>query len=118
MAHIAAWEKLAFDRINATLTGEELKYPIITGDHFVDEYNHQVYEANKDKGLSEIEADFHDTHHKFLEQIKALDDKSLSQKLPFDWAANITVQVVISSNTHWHYLEHAESIKKWLEDKS
>ena len=115
MAHIAAWEKLAQDRINATITGNPLKYPVIHGGDFVDEFNRKVYDSNKDVPLNEIFTDFKKSHNVFLEQIKTLDDEILSQKLPFDWAGNLTVQVIISANTHWHYLEHSESIKSWIE---
>ena len=114
MAHITAWEKLAHDRINATLTGDPLKYQVIDGDDFVDEFNLKVYESSKDIPLDAIVAGFQESHTEFLVQIKILDDETLTQKLPFDWAGNLTVQIVISANTHWHYKEHAESIKTWM----
>jgi hypothetical protein len=114
MAHIAAWEKLAIDRINATLTGESLKFPVIEGDDFVDNINHQVYEKNKDLPLEVVQDDFNRSFNDFLHQIQSLDDETLTQKLPFDWAGNLTVQVLISANTHWHYVEHADSIANWI----
>ena len=33
LAHIAAWERLAFDRIHAALSGKPLKFPLIKGDN-------------------------------------------------------------------------------------
>jgi hypothetical protein len=114
MAHIAAWEKLAHDRINAALTGESLKYPVIEGDDFVDNFNHQVYEKNKDLSLEVVQDDFDRSYKEFLHQIQSLDDGTLTRKLPFDWAGNRTVQILISANTHWHYVEHAESITNWI----
>ena len=115
MAHIAAWEKLAQDRINAALTGETLKYPVIKGDNFVDIFNLDVYESNKDLPLSEIQSEFQRSHNIFLEQIKLVEDDTLSQILPFDWAGKLTFQVLISANSHWHYAEHAESIERWIQ---
>jgi hypothetical protein len=114
MAHIAAWERLANDRINATLTGETLKFPVIEGDNFVDDFNHQVYNANKDLSLDRVQTDFDRSHKEFLDQIQALDDVTLKKTLPFDWAGDLTIQFLLSANTHWHYKEHAESIHKWL----
>ena len=116
MAHITAWEKLAMDRINTTITGSPLKYPVISGEQFVDEFNRQVYETNRNVPLDEVQSDFLNTHERFMDQIISLDNQLLSDKLPFDWAGNLTVQLVISSNTHWHYVEHVESIEKWLEE--
>jgi hypothetical protein len=115
LAHIAAWERLAQDRIHAALTGEPLKFPVISGDDFVDKFNAEVYENNKDVTLNEIQSEFRASHQEFMRQIESLDETFLPQKLPFDWAGDLTVQVLISSNTHWHYPEHQDSIEQWLE---
>ncbi len=117
MAHIAAWERLAMDRIHAGITGEPLKFPLIAGNEFVDQFNGEIYEANKARPLAEVYAEFHAVHRQFLDQIEALDAVLLPQSLPFDWAGKLTYQVVISANTHWHYAEHADSIEKWLENQ-
>ena len=114
MAHISAWEKLAYDRIHATLTGDPLKYQVIDGDDFVDQFNLKVYESNKEIPLNMIAAGFQESHNELLGQIKNLNDEIISQKLPFDWAGDLSIQVLISANTHWHYKEHAESILNWI----
>lgn len=114
MAHISAWERLAQDRIHAALTGETFKFPVIEGDNFVDEFNSGVYERSKNAPLVEVEDEYHACHLDFIDQIKALDEDFLQQKLPFDWAGDLTTQILISANTHWHYPEHAASIQAWL----
>ena len=113
MAHISSWERLAQDRIHAAQTGEPLRYPVIKGDEFVDIFNSQTYEANKEIPLAEITSGFQASYQDFIAQIQNLDNDFIHQKLPFDWAKNLTVQVLISANTHWHYIEHANSIEKW-----
>ena len=115
LAHIAAWERLAFDRIHAARTGEALKFPLIRGDTDVDAFNSQVYQKNKDLSLTDILAEFRASHRSFRSQIETLDDDFLTSPLPFDWAGKLTARVLISANTHWHYTEHLESITKWLE---
>jgi len=117
MAHIAAWERLAQDRINSALTGEPLSYPVIEGEDFVDTFNANVYEENYDGSLEIIEAEFQLSFQDFLKQIRNIDEEFLQKFLPFDWAKELTAQILISANTHWHYLEHAQSIRKWLETK-
>jgi len=114
MAHITAWERLAQDRLSAAITDEELMIPVIEGDDFVDVYNAHVYNTHKDMPLGEVENEFQASYLDFLAQIESLDDAFLSGKLPFDWAGDLTAQVLISANSHWHYLEHATSIEKWL----
>jgi hypothetical protein len=114
MAHISAWERLAQDRINAALTGDDLKIPVIEGDDFVDVFNAQVYEREKEASIDEVEAEFLDSYETFLNTIKTLEEAFLFEKLPFDWAGDLTAQVLISANTHWHYFEHGVSIKEWL----
>ena len=114
LAHIAAWERVAYDRIHAAITGEPLKFPLIKGDADVDKFNGEVYEKNKNRSLGEVMAEFQDSHQAFITQIENLDDDFLFAPLPFDWAGKLTAQVVISANTHWHYLEHAVAIEKWL----
>ncbi len=115
MAHITAWEWLAMDRIHAAQTGEPLKYPAIKGDSFVDAFNAEVYENNQAAPLPKVMEAFHKTHAEFIEQIEVLDAERLPQPLPFDWAGNLTFQVLIFSNTHWHYVEHIEAVEKWLD---
>ena len=115
LAHIAAWERLAFDRIQAALSGEALKFPLIKGDADVDKFNAEVYEKNKTQSLVGVITEFGASHTDFRSQIETLDDDFLTSPLPFDWAGKLTAQVVISANTHWHYIEHTESISRWLE---
>jgi hypothetical protein len=118
MAHIAAWERLALDRIHAAETGSALQYPIITNDNFVDQFNAEIYQAHADQPLAEVQTEFQNAHQDFVHQIEVLDESKLPQKLNFDWSGKLTYQVVISSNTHWHFIEHAESIEKWLENQT
>lgn len=115
MAHIAAWERLAYDRIHSAVSGKPLKFPIIQGDAEVDKLNADVFEKNKDLPLGEVTTEFHDAHQVFMAQIEELAEDFLFTTLPFDWAGKLTAQVVISANTHWHYLEHAVAIEKWLD---
>jgi len=117
LVHIAAWERLAMDRIQAAQTGSDLKYPLIAGDDFVDQFNAQTYEAHKDQPLTEVQAEFHNAHREFIAQIDTLAEEKLSQKLNFDWSGTLTYQVMISANSHWHYPDHAAAIEKWLENQ-
>lgn len=115
MAHIAAWKRLAMDRIHAATTGGPLQFPVIKSDNFVDTFNADVYQKHKDQPLEEVTNEFYTSYDEFITQIEALDDELLPQTLPFDWAGKLTYQILISANTHWHYPEHIEAILKWLD---
>jgi hypothetical protein len=118
LVHIAAWERLAYDRIQAALSGESLKFPLIKGDTDVDQFNAEVYAKNKDQSLEKVMNEYHNSHQEFMGLIQTLQDDFLANPLPFDWAGKLTAQVMISANTHWHYIEHAESISKWLDSQA
>ena len=118
LAHIAAWERLAFDRIHAAVSGAPLSFPLIKGNEDVDQFNAKVYEQNKEQPLPEVQTEFHAAHRDFITQIEALEDDFLVKPLLFDWAGKLTAQVVISANTHWHYVEHAAAITKWLDKQA
>jgi len=117
MAHIASWERFAYDRIYSARTGEALKYPVIESENFVDAFNAGIYESNKESTLDQTEAEYRASHADLMDQIEALGENFIQARLPFDWAGELTVLVFISANTHWHYLEHASSIHKWLSEK-
>jgi len=62
--------------------------------------------------------EFHASHHDFMELIETLHNDFLLCPLPFDWAGKLTALVMISANTHWHYIEHADAIDKWLDKQA
>ena len=115
LAHIAAWERLATDRLHAALTGDPLNFPLIQGDADADQFNAEVYAQHKDQPLPEVQREYQEAHNAFMAQIESLDEEFLPKPLPFDWAGKLTAQVMISANTHWHYAEHAEALEKWLD---
>lgn len=115
MAHVAAWHRLAMDRIHAATTGDDLKFPVIKGDEFADTFNAETYTKFKDQPLDNVAVEFYSSYEEFLHQIESLDEELLPQNLPFEWAGNLTYQIMISANTHWHYPEHIEAILKWLD---
>ncbi len=114
LAHIAAWERLAADRIRAAQSGSEPEFPPIRDDEAVDAFNAEVYARHKDTPLEAVWSEFHAAHADLMAQVEALDEATLKQKLPFAWAGNLTYEVLISANTHWHYPEHSEAIAAFL----
>jgi hypothetical protein len=116
LVHISAWEQMAQDTIRAAITGEPIKVSIPEEDNWVDIFNADVYETNKDVPLRDVQSEYFASHRSFLDLIDSMEDDNLPQKLPFEWAGDLTFQILISANTHIHYADHAESIQKWIEN--
>lgn len=112
MAHIASWERVGIDIVEAARDGETLKGYVSKIFENIDNFNAKIYEQNKDKCLSEIKIEFQAAHKNFITLINPLDDNFIASNLPFEGTQEISVQYIISANTHWHYLEHIEAIKK------
>jgi hypothetical protein len=114
MAHIAAWERVGYDIVQAARDGEPLKTYVSKVFESIDDFNAQAYEANKDKSLHEIEAKFQAAYQDFVVLIEPLDEAFIASNLPFEDAEGITVELIISSNTFHHYQEHATALEKLL----
>ncbi len=115
MVHIASWERIGFEIVQSAQDGKSLKPYIAKVFESVDKFNAQTYENNKDKSLTRIEAEYQTAYQIFLALIESLDKSFIFSNLPFEGADEISVQSIISANTHLHYKEHAEAIEKIIE---
>lgn len=111
MAHIAAWERVGFDIVQAARNSVALKTYVSKVFESIDNFNSKTYEKNKNKTLSKIEIEFQAAHKDFFTLIKTLDDDFITSNLPFDGADKLSVQYMISANTHLHYSEHTKALE-------
>ena len=114
LAHIAAWERVAIDIVQPARNREPLDTSIPKIFESIDNFNAEIYKKNKDLTLAEVQAEFEAVHQDFLNLIESLSWEFILGHLPFEGAEEFTIQNMISSNTHWHYIEHAASVQKWL----
>ncbi|MEN8172087.1 MAG: DinB family protein [Chloroflexota bacterium] len=114
LAHIAAWEDLAVDRLTAAITGTSTTNPLIQNWDDVHAFNAACYQENKSKTLTEVLKNFQNTYQRFLSIVNTLDDNFIAEALPFDWADGMTAFELIAANSYWHYQEHREVLEKWL----
>ena len=110
MAHIAAWERVAYDIVQAARDSEPLKDYVSEAFESIHNFNTQIYEKNEDRSLSEVQAEFQADYQKFITLVARLDDRFIASNLPFEGAENLHVQAIISSNTYHHYREHAKAL--------
>ena len=116
MAHIAAWEQVAFDIVQSAKNGEPLKDYVSKVFESIDNFNDQTYDKNKDKSLNEIETEFQASYQDFVALLVPLDEVFIASNLPFEGTEEISVESIISSNTFHHYREHAEALEKLLSE--
>lgn len=117
LAHIAAWERLAANRLAAARDAAELAYPPLQGQADVDAFNARVYRDHRLEPVETVMAEFEAAHQQLIAEVEMLAANQLPEQLPFDWAGNLTYQVLISANTHWHYYEHISALEQWLAEQ-
>jgi hypothetical protein len=117
LTHLTAWELYAIMRIQIALHGLplELHWTVEEQEGF-DRKNEQIYAANRDKPLAQVQPDFLRIYHQMLDFIAALSESDLfaaeghvGQRLGYPaWQ-------LIAGNTYEHYAEHGESLREWLD---
>jgi hypothetical protein len=114
MAHVAAWERVGYDIVQAARDGEPLKDYVSKVFESIDDFNIKTYEKNKGKNLGEIETEFQTAHQDFITLVTPLDEAFINSHLPFEGTEEISVGQIITSNTYYHYREHTEALEKLL----
>jgi hypothetical protein len=118
LAHIVVWEQRCLGWIEAAERGEtpERPEPGFTWDD-LDALNERDYLADKDRPLSQVMADFRRSFAQFLAKVNNLSDAQLFDPHFYDWPPGEPLWIAVAANAHWHYLEHTESIRTWLNQK-
>ena len=114
LAHIACWEKLATDRLEAAINDKTPTYPIIKDWEGVHAFNASCYQENQNKTLAVVFQESQQIHQSFIAIILMLDEKFIAKPLPFNWADGMTALELIAANSYSHYKEHYDALKNWL----
>jgi hypothetical protein len=112
MTHIAAWERVGYDIVHAAWYKKPLKPYVPKVFESIDDFNMETLEKNKDIALIDIKNEFKIAHRKFFDLIRNLDVGFIESNLPFEGTEEITIQFIISTNTHQHYRDHSEELKR------
>jgi pimeloyl-ACP methyl ester carboxylesterase len=116
LAHIAAWERRMIQWTEESLRGEVPQRPApgTTWDD-LDGLNEQIYLSNRDKPLDEVLAEFQSSHQAALKTVAALTETDLTDPQRFTWRQSDPLWHMVAGNTWWHYQEHGEAIRDWLD---
>ena len=79
-----------------------------------DSINAQAYEANRDRSLAEIEADFHRTFQELLDLVGSLSQEDLDDPQRFPWTRRVPVKRYLNMDGYGHYAVHTRQIRAWL----
>ncbi len=116
LAHIQVWEARMISWLEDAQRGEipQMLPPGMTWDD-LDQMNEETYLQNRDRPLSEVLTEFHQSFPKVLDIVKIIPEEDLIDPDRFEWREGKPLWFIVASNTFWHYDEHDKSIREWLE---
>lgn len=103
LAHLTAWEQRMMRNVRAILQGSLLpEYPKTS------EYNAYVHTINKERSLSDIQADFENTYEEVITFIGELTENELATE---------GVWQLVGYNSYNHYKWAYTTILRWFRDR-
>lgn len=116
LAHITVWEQRMVRWLEEAMRGGVPKMlpDGMTWDD-LDEWNEQTYQKHVDRPLEEVLADFERSYPQALKAAQEVSEQDLMDPDRFEWREGDPLWVMVAANTFWHYTEHEESIRTWLE---
>jgi hypothetical protein len=117
LAHITAWEQYSIRRLQAaSRDGIAEVYVVEQGEpDDTDAVNALIFARNTRLPLHQVLSDFQSSLHGVLQAVDALSEKDLFDPQGLAQVFGHPVERIIGSDTFYHYPEHIESIRMWLE---
>jgi hypothetical protein len=116
MAHIAAWEQRMVSWIDEALRGKIPAQP--ADDVELDRINAAIYEESQDRPLTEVLAEFETSYQVALAAAGTTPEADLMDPHRFAWRQGEPLWEMVASNTYWHYEEHGDPLRAWLEGQA
>lgn len=116
LAHVVAWERNMCAWVEESIAGKvpQMLPPGLTWDD-IDQWNEQMYQEHKDQPLAEVQADFRASYQQSLALVEELPEGDLFAPDRFAWREGKPLWEMVAANTCWHYKEHDEEIRAWLD---
>jgi hypothetical protein len=84
-----------------------------------DERNAAIFEQNRHRSLKEVREEARQVFAQLLEELEGLTEEEVHDPGRFPgMPAEVPPWRIIAGNTFWHYREHTEDIRAWLEKNS
>jgi hypothetical protein len=115
LSHLTAWESELVTLVAFTRRGQRPK--IEMGNRDVETLNAKWHAAFKDRPLDRVLADFHGVRQQTLRQVESLTDEQLAESKKYPWLKEAPLWKWIAEDSFEHDREHAEDVRKWLEQR-
>ncbi|MFQ5435714.1 MAG: ClbS/DfsB family four-helix bundle protein [Anaerolineae bacterium] len=113
VAHIAGWENLMADWLEAVMRDETpVGWP--NSNEAVDDINARLYAENKDKLLADVMVMAARAHERAVSAVTAVPEANLFAKDKYAWREGLPLWGLVGGNMFWHYEEHMEAVQAWL----
>lgn len=113
LAHITAWETKMTQVLGDMQTSDKMPdWPV--GDEGVDDLNAAFYEANKNKPMAQVLAEFEASYPRAFAATKAMSETDLFDPDRFAWRKGRPLWWMVAGNTFGHYWDHIPNIEAWL----
>lgn len=115
LAHIQAWEIRMVRWLEDAQRGEipQMLPAGMTWDD-LDQINEQIYLENRDKPLTDIITEFHQSFPRALDVVKGISEEDLINPDRYEWREGKPLWFIVAANTFWHYEEHDKAIREWM----
>jgi len=116
MAHLANWEQEVLNYIAQVERGEKPpddSLPGETNQQRVDRLNAAAYHHNRDRSLSDIQADFARSYGEMLAMVEAWSEDDVVPGGRLEQLLGFSAEDALAGDTWEHYDEHAEQINAW-----
>jgi hypothetical protein len=114
IAHLSAWQRR--QTANNQAVREGIDRPDPTPGMSEEEINEMYYQQNKNRLLTDVLDEFHETARLLQESVEALTEEQLHS--PVAWLDGGTLAPRVAGNSYEHYEEHSEIIQRWLASQS
>ena len=116
LAHITVWEQRMVRWLGEAMSGEvaHMLPDGMTWDD-LDEWNEQTYQEHRHRPVEQVLADYELSYPQALKAAQEVSEQDLIDPDRFDWRDGDPLWVMVAAKTFWHYTEHEESIRTWLE---
>ncbi len=111
LAHMVEWQHVLLKRLHAAISGGE---PEVSMDYSIDETNEQFYQKNRERSLTDVQADYKHFYQGILEGVEELSDEDLNDPHRFAWWDGEPFWQSVAGDTYEHIDEHIASIRHWL----
>ena len=119
LAHISIWERRMIRWLSETLQDKEPEMlpEGMTWDD-LDRWNEQTFLELRDQTLEHVLDEFRASYRDALIAVEAAPEDDLIDPDRFAWRQGRALWELVSANMDWHYVEHEETIRTWLESTS